>query len=65
MELNEAKKNGIKITLIPLIDIDELLKECKNKKSFSEKEIKCMELALIKMYQPIFNIEGRIKEYQF
>lgn len=65
IELNKAKKNGAKITLVPLIDMDELLGGCKNKRSFTEKEIKCMELVLIKMYQPIFNIEGRIKEYQF
>ena len=65
IELNKAKNGGAKISLIPLIDVEKLLEECEGKRTFSEKEVKCMELALIKMYQPKLNIEGRLKKYHF
>lgn len=62
-KLKEYKEAGKIITLKPLIAVE--LLNVEHKKTFTKNDINCMELALITMHKPFFNIEGRIKSYVF
>lgn len=62
-KLREYKEAGNKITMKPLIAVE--LLNVEHKKTFTKNDINCMELALITMYQPFFNTEGKVKPYVF
>lgn len=59
--LKAAKQNGKVITLRPIIIAEDLNVRGKVK----DRDIDAMELALITLYQPQCNIEGRLREYKF
>lgn len=61
--MREAKKDGLSVYMKPIITLEDLKME--GKKVINNKELECMELALITAYKPIGNIEGRIKPYVF
>ena len=62
--LRIAKKMNRNIYLKPLIDLSVLKVEHHNCE-FSNKEIECMEMALIIMLKPKCNVEGIYKPYRF
>lgn len=57
--LRKAKTYGAKISLRPLIIVEEL----KVNKPIVERDIEMMELALIQLYQPKYNIQGIHQNY--
>lgn len=57
--LRKAKKYGAKVTLRPLI----ILEELKVNKDITDRDINMMELALIQLYQPKYNIQGMCRNY--
>lgn len=61
--ISKAKEEGKQITMKPLIIIEELKIDKRTK--ISDRDLCCMELALIELYKPIGNMQGRIMEYQF
>lgn len=63
-ELRMAKQMNKNIYLRPLIDLSELKVEHHNYE-FSNKEIECMEMALIIILKPKCNVEGVYKLYRF
>lgn len=56
-----AKQNNQTITLKPLIVVEDL----KVQYPIKDRDLDAMELALITLYKPQCNIEGRIKNYRF
>lgn len=56
-----AKQNNQIITLKPLIIVEDL----KVQYPIKDRDLDAMELALITLYKPQCNIEGRIKNYRF
>lgn len=61
--LKDAKNNKHSIQMRPIIILENL--QMIHKKHINSKELNCMELALITAYNPIGNIEGRLKPYTF
>lgn len=61
--LRKAKQNGNRVSMCPLIAIEDLKME--NKRSFTTNELNCMELALITYLKPMLNTEGVRKPYVF
>lgn len=62
--LRVAKDAGKKIQTRSLLDLSSL-NNIKNKNSFSNEELKCMEYALISVLKPRGNTEGTKMEYDF
>ena len=62
-ELKKAIKENKKVRFLPLVIIEEL--DMKNKRTINEKELRCMELALITTFQPCYNILGVTKPFVF
>lgn len=62
-ELNKYRELGHQIYAKPLIIIENL--NVKNKKSFSNIELECMELALISYLKPKYNFAGNTLPYIF
>ena len=62
--LRTAKKMNRNIYLKPLIDLS-ILKVEHHNCEFSNKEIECMEMALITILKPKCNVEGIYKPYRF
>ena len=56
-------KDGLSVYMKPIITLEDLKME--GKRTINNKELECMELALITAYKTIGNIEGRIKPYVF
>lgn len=63
-ELRIAKKMNKNIYLKPLIDLS-ILKVEHHSHEFSNKEVECMEMALITTLKPKCNVEGVYKSYRF
>ena len=62
--LREAKKQNKEIIMRPLIILEDL--EIQNSHfNFNNRDLSNMELALITIFQPRGNIEGRLKPYHF
>lgn len=59
--LRVCKEGGAEISLKPLIIVEEL-KISKGEK-IKERDLKMMELALIDLYKPVCNIQGRLETY--
>ena len=57
----KAKQNGAVIEMKPIINILDL----KVKGNITDRDLQAMELALIQLYQPICNVEGINKQYEF
>ena len=55
--------NNYKIEFKPLVVIEDL--QMLHKKVINEKELKSMELALITVFQPKYNIAGRLQPFNF
>lgn len=62
-KIREALNNGRNVEFKPIIILEDLKME--HKKTINEKEMKCMEMALIITLQPIYNISGRLKPFDF
>lgn len=60
--LRSAKQLNKNIQLKPIIIVEDLI--IKDNIKITERDIKMMELALITLYQPEANIEGRLTPYQ-
>lgn len=56
----EKNKN---VEFKPMVVLEDL--SMLHKKTITEKELKCMELALITALKPMYNIEGVLKPYSF
>jgi hypothetical protein len=61
--IRKGLEEGKEINFLPLIIIEDL--EIKNKRSINNKELSCMELALITVFQPECNLEGVVMPYRF
>lgn len=62
-QIKIALERNKKIEFKPLIVIEDL--SIKYDREISEDELKCMELALISVLQPIYNIEGVSQPFSF
>lgn len=62
-QIKIALEMNKKIEFKPLIVIEDL--SIKYDRKISEDELKCMELALISVLQPIYNIEGVLQPFSF
>lgn len=61
--IRKAKKENKKIELKPILILEDL--KLKNKNTINNKELQCMEMALIATLKPIGNIEGVYAPYVF
>ena len=61
--MHKAKENGKNIEFKPLIIIEDL--QIANGVKINERDLNSMELALITIYQPVGNVEGRLKPYKY
>lgn len=59
--MREEKENGKQVSIKPLINVEEL----KTDEKITERDIFAMELALITLYQPYYNYEGKVAPYIF
>ena len=57
--MRKAKKEGKKVEARPILSFE------KNIEDFSDRDLSCMEYALIRVFQPKFNREGIIKGFRF
>lgn len=62
-QIKEALNNNKKVEFKPIVIIEDL--EMLHKRTINEKELKCMELALITAIQPKYNIAGRTQPFNF
>lgn len=62
-QIKKALNNNEKVEFKPMVIIEDL--EMLHKRTINEKELKCMELALITAIQPKYNIAGRIQPFNF
>lgn len=61
--IHKAKEDGKNIEFKPLIIIEDL--QIANGVRINERDLNSMELALITIYQPVGNVEGRLKPYKY
>ena len=59
--MRKEKENGKQVSIKPLINVEEL----KTDEKITERDIFAMELALITLYQPDYNYEGKVAPYIF
>ena len=59
--MRKEKENGKQVSIKPLINIEDL----KTDEKITERDIFAMELALITLYQPYYNYEGKVAPYIF
>lgn len=62
-QIKKALNNNEKVEFKPIVIIEDL--EMLHKRTINEKELKCMELALITAIQPKYNIAGRTQPFNF
>lgn len=61
-ELRIAKEQGKDLKMYPLLILEEM--SVKNEMNLTERDLNIMELTLISIYQPRYNIEGVLKPYK-
>ena len=61
VKMRRDKADGRCVKIMPIINVDDLCTEA----SITDRDIQAMELALISIYKPMYNYQGRLAPYKF